>query len=177
MDESSPFFPFCFEGPIVRWEVGISRVVHYSVLMLPPHIEASIGPVPPRFRVQGEVADMPIDGAFVPTGDGRRYLQLSPRLLKAAGIAVGSVVEMRFRLDDPERVTLPQELEARLSRDATFRRHWVALSAGKQRAVAHHVASVKGPAAREKRLDDARVMAVEFGGDVRRWSGARKGKS
>ena len=147
------------------------------MLILPSHVEAAIGPVPPRFRVQGEVADFPVDGAFVPTGDGRRYLLLSPRLLKAAGIAVGSVVEMRFRLDDPERVTVPQALEARLSTDATFHRHWIALSAGKQRAVAHHVASVKGAVAREKRLDDARAMVVEHGGDIRRWSEARKGKA
>mgnify|MGYP001766017924 CR=1 FL=1 len=72
-------FPHRFEGPLDRFGVGRERKVWYNVLLLPAAWE-SVLPFEsfPRLRVKGEIADLPFEGAWIPTGDGRRYVIVAP---------------------------------------------------------------------------------------------------
>lgn len=56
-------------------------------------------------RVEGEIADVPVAGAPMPAGDGRRCLIISRQVLKTAEIDLGSEVKMRVRIDDQARWT------------------------------------------------------------------------
>jgi hypothetical protein len=148
------FYPHDFEGRIERFGVGRDRKVWYKVLFLPERFEA----VPPfdrlaTVRVDGEMADVPVAGAWMPTGDGRRWFIVSPHVLRTAEIKLGSVVEMRFRIDDQNRVDVPDALAAALANDADARAAWDALTPGKRRGLAHGVKAAKSPETIRKRVD------------------------
>lgn len=146
-------YPYEFEGPLERHGVGRSRVIWYRVLFLPDRLARSL-PFDrhPRLRVRGEIADVPVSGAWLPTGDGRRYFLVSPAVCRAAQIGLGTRVEMRFRIDDPTRVDLPDELSAALERDRAAADAWRTLTPGTQRGLAHLVASARTAETRSRRL-------------------------
>jgi len=112
----------------------------------------------PRLRVDGEIADMPVTGAWMPTGDGRRYFIVAPRVFRDAGVTVGSVVEMRFRIADQDAVDMPDALKAALLIDAEANAAWVALTPGKQRGLTHLVHGAKTEPTRARRV--AEVIAT-----------------
>ena len=152
-------YPFAFEAPIERFGVGRSKVIWYNVLFLPSALQAepglgASGPV----RVEGEVAEVPVQGAWMPTGDGRRWFIVCPAVFKAAGVAVGDLVEMRFRLDDPDRVDIPEPLAQALARDAAAAAQWARLTPGKRRGLAHPVAAARTAQTAAKRV--ARIMQM-----------------
>jgi hypothetical protein len=149
------FFTHAFEGRIERFGVGRSRVIWYQVLFLPPTLAAEL-PFDrfPRLRVRGEIADVPVDGAWMPTGDGRRYFIVPPLVRKVAEVGVGSEVEMRFLVDDQDRVETPAELDALLRRDDGLRGLWEALTPGRRRGLSHLINGAKGDATRARRLED-----------------------
>ncbi|MEM8793982.1 MAG: DUF1905 domain-containing protein, partial [Pseudomonadota bacterium] len=97
------YFTHEFTGPIERHGVGKSRVIMYKVLFMPPHFEAELPfKTYPRLRVEGEIADVPVRGAWMPVGDGRRYFIVSPEIKANTGLDIGDEVEMRFRVDDQD---------------------------------------------------------------------------
>lgn len=161
------YFPHTFEGPIERHGVGRSRVIWYNVLFLPQALASEL-PFDrhPRLRVEGEVADVAVAGAWMPAGDGRRYFMVSPPVLKAAGVGLGAVVEMRFRVDDQDRVDVPESLAAGLRSDLAARRVWDGLTPGKQRGVTHIVRGARTAETERKRV--AEVLAALREGDVAR---------
>lgn len=153
------WFPFEFEGSIDRFGVGKARKIWYNVLFLPERFDGE----PPfdqlqTVRIDGEIAEVPVGGAWMPTGDGRRWFIVAPHVLKTAGVGLGDRVDMRFRIDDQNRVDVPIELERALSSDLAAREAWEALTPGKRRAHAHGVASAKLPATISKRV--AAVLAA-----------------
>jgi uncharacterized protein YdeI (YjbR/CyaY-like superfamily) len=77
---------------------------------------------------------------------------LPKKPLKDADLKIGSRVEVSFRLLPQDQVDLPDELEQWLRTKPKDRNAWKALSAGKQRALAHLVASAKLPQTRAARL-------------------------
>lgn len=155
-------YPHDFAAPLSRFGVGHARKVWYTVLFLPPALKAVL-PIAahPRRRVEGEIADLPVEGAWMPTGDGRRYFLAAPRVTKAAGIEVGEVMAMRFRVADQDAVDVPAELAA-LSRNAEARAAWDALTPGRRRGLAHRIHGAKAAATRARRV--AEVMAALTGG-------------
>jgi hypothetical protein len=156
------FYPHAFEAPIERHGVGRSRVLWYKVLFLPPQLQAEL-PFDrhPRLRVEGEVADVPVAGAWMPTGDGRAYFIVSPKVLKAAEVGLGDPVEMRFRIDEQDRVDVPEALAEALSREPTLQAVWDELSAGRRRGLTHLVHAARTPETERRRvaavLDDLRT--------------------
>ena len=151
-----------FEGPIDRFGVGKTRKVWYTVLFLPPDLEAELPfAVYPRLRVEGEIADLPVEGAWMPTGDGRRYFIVAPRVLKGAEIGVGDMVEMRFGIADQTAVEVPAELAAALKQSPDAQEAWQALTPGKQRGLTHRVHGAKAPETRRRRTDE--VIAILTG--------------
>lgn len=148
-----------FEGPIDRFGVGKTRKVWYTVLFLPHELESELPfDAHPRLRVEGEIADLPVEGAWMPTGDGRRYFIVAPRVLKGAAIGVGDMVEMRFGVADQSAVDVPSELVAALARAPKAQAAWLALTPGKQRGLTHRIHGAKAPETRRRRTDE--VIAV-----------------
>lgn len=153
-----------FEGPIDRFGVGKTRKVWYTVLFLPPDLESELPfAIYPRLRVEGEIADLPVEGAWMPTGDGRRYFIVAPRVLKGATVGVGDMVEMRFGIADQTAVDVPADLAAALARCPKAQGAWLALTPGKQRGLTHRIHGAKALATRRRRTDA--VIAILTGAE------------
>ncbi|MEO1746190.1 MAG: YdeI/OmpD-associated family protein [Pseudomonadota bacterium] len=150
------YFEHDFEGVIDQHGVGKSKVITYKVLFMPTRFEVVL-PFKkyPRLRVEGEIADVPVRGAWMPVGDGRRYFIVSPEVKKHAGMDVGDLVEMRFRIDDQDRVDVPPALELAIQSDDKASRQRDALTAGKKRMFTFHVASAKTAPTEAKRVAEA----------------------
>lgn len=161
------YFTHAFEAEISRHGVGKSRVVMYKVLFLPPELEAGLpfGEYP-RLRVEGEIADVPVRGAWIPVGDGRRYFIVSPKVTANSGVDVGDVVEMRFRVDDQNHVDVPEPLKLAIDSDPELMELWRNLTAGKKRMFAVHVLSAKTPKTEQKRISEA-TAAILAGCSIR----------
>ncbi len=161
-------YPHAFEGPLRRHGVGNGpRVLWYVVLSLPPAME---GTLPftrfPRLRVEGEVADVPVSGAWMPAGDGRRYFIVSPAVRKAAGAGIGDVVPMRFAVADQDAVEVPPALLDALQRQPDALASWQTLTPGKRRGLTYPVAVARTDATRARRV--AAVLDTLLDRDTRR---------
>ena len=145
-----------FEGPIDRFGVGKTRKVWYTVLFMPAELEAEL-PFDrcPRMRVDGEIADVPVTGAWMPTGDGRRYFIVAPRVMKDGAVTVGSMVEMRFAIADQNAVDVPPELAKALLGNPDASEAWDALTPGKQRGMTHQIHGAKTAHTRARRVAEA----------------------
>ncbi|MEL6225725.1 MAG: YdeI/OmpD-associated family protein [Pseudomonadota bacterium] len=170
------YFTHEFEDAISLQGVGIKKVLTYKVLFLPPHFEAEL-PFRefPRLRVEGEIADVPVRGAWMPVGDGRRYFIVSPEVKKQTGFDVGDVVEMRFRIDDQDRVDIPASLQSALREDDAANAQWDRLTAGKKRMFTFHVASAKTAPTEARRVVEA-MEAIGRGITLRDLQNERKAK-
>lgn len=168
-------YPYHFEAEIERYGVGKVRKVWYQVLMLPQSLRAEL-PFDefPRLRVEGEIADVPMTNAFIPTGNGRNYVIVGPGVRKAACVGLGDHVEMRFRIADQDSVDVPAALYEALQSNPAFQSIWDELTPGKQRAVAQHVKSAKTEATRKRRLEEAVEVVMSFEGRFREWRDIRK---
>ncbi len=157
------YFTHGFVGKITTHGVGKSRVVTYKVLFMPPHFENEL-PFKeyPRLRIEAEIADLPVRGAWIPVGDGRRYFIVSPQIKINTGFDVGDEVEMRFRIDDQDYVEMPESLEMALNQDDKAQAQWDIFTAGKKRMFAHHVLSAKTPLTEQRRIEEV-MMAIHEG--------------
>lgn len=167
-DDISKPFPHSFEARIAKHGVGKDRKVWYSVLFLPPQFETVL-PFDeyPRLRVIGEIADIPVAGAWMPVGDGSRYFIVSPNVRKSAEVDIGDRVEMRFRIDDQDRVDMPEALQSALDGDPAAKASWNAMTAGRRRGLTHLVHGAKSDAMRARRV--AEVMeTIKSGSKLRK---------
>lgn len=83
-------------------------------------------------------------------------------ILKATGLSVGCLVEVRFRLEPAEAVEIPQLLVRAVAESGSATERWEALSPGKQRAIGHHVQSAKTRVTGAKRVAQA-ILWLEGG--------------
>ncbi|MEM0898885.1 MAG: YdeI/OmpD-associated family protein [Pseudomonadota bacterium] len=170
------YFTHEFEDVIALHGVGIKKVLTYKVLFMPPHFEKALPfDVYPRLRVEGEIADVPVRGAWMPVGDGRRYFIVSPEVKKQTGFDVGDLVEMRFRIDDQDHVDVPRALQIALDGNAEANAAWEALTAGKKRMFTFHVASAKTEPTEARRVAEA-IEAIGRGITLRDLQNERKSK-
>ena len=152
------YFTHHFETRIARHAVG---TYHYTVVYLDPALHADLPlDLHARLRIEADVSGIPVKGAWQPAR-GRWYLMLPKPPLKAAGLRVGSSVEVSFRVLPQNDVDIPEELAMLLAKKARVRKAWQTLSAGKQRGLAYLVASAKREETRRVRL--ATVEAVLLG--------------
>lgn len=150
------YFTHDFSDEISLHGVGKSRVITYKVLFMPPYLEVELPfKTYPRLRVEGEIADVPVRGAWMPVGDGRRYFIVSPQIKAQTGLDVGDEVEMRFRVDDQDFVEVPKALETAIQSDAHMSAQWGKLTAGKKRMFTNHVMSAKTLPTEQRRVDEA----------------------
>ncbi|MEO0347104.1 MAG: YdeI/OmpD-associated family protein [Pseudomonadota bacterium] len=169
------FFPHEFEAVIERHGVGKTRKIWYSVLFLPPELDVAfpLGQYA-RFRIEGEVNDHPVSGAFIPAGEGRRYFIVSKALCRELDVVEGSTVTLRFRHDESDEVTPPEPLAESLDAHSDLMTAWQATTPGRRRGLFHHVESAKTAATRRRRSDEACDALRRFDGDLRRWRDSRK---
>lgn len=164
------FFTHQFEGVIDRFGVGKARKIWYNVLFLPKELEDGLPfDVYPRLRVDGEIAEIPISNAFIPTGDGRYYVIVAPNVLKDGDVAIGDIVEMRFKIADQDHVDVPEQLLATIRRSETSVEAWDGITPGKKRMLAQHVSSAKTEPTRQKRIAEAIDALIDFNADLRAW--------
>lgn len=156
-------YPHEFDGPLRRFGVGRNRQIYYTVLFIPPELKAALPfATYPRLRVEGEIADLPVEGAWMPAGDGRHYSIVAARVLRAVNGKVGTVLGMRFRIADQNAVDVPPELAAALMEDAQAYALWEALTPGRRRGLTHRIHSAKSADTRKRRTAD--VIALLKGG-------------
>lgn len=159
------WFPHSFEAPLERHGVGRDRKIWYNVLFLPAHLAAQLPfRTHPQLRVEGEIADLPMAGTFIPAGDGRHYVIVSPAIMREAGIAIDQMVEMRFRVADQEAVDVPEALADALARDADAAGAWEGLTPGRRRALAYLVGTARTGPTRDRRV--ATVLLAITGRDA-----------
>jgi len=144
------FFTYEFIGEIDRHDYG--RMI-YHIIFVPADIASGL-PLKqyPRLRVSAEVNDFPLDGAFVPYGDGRWYLLINKRILKSLGLHFGDPVSVRFAIADQDAVDIPEVLQIALTDNEDFAERWAALTPGKQRGYAYRIGTAKRPETQEKRI-------------------------
>ena len=147
------WFTHEFEGLLSKHGVGRSRVIWYQVLFMPEHL-VKVLPFRehPRLRVRGEIVDIPVAGAWMPTGNGHYYFIVSPEVRKGTGARLGDMLDMRFFIDDQHRVDVPPTLKAVLDERPALRAVWESLTPGKRRGFAHQVAQAKSSDAVQRRI-------------------------
>jgi hypothetical protein len=163
-----PWFTHRFETTIVRHAVGSMR---YTVVVLDPALHDAL-PLRehPRLRIEADVGGVPVKGAWQPAR-GQWYLMLPKAPLKAAGLGIGSVVEVAFRVSAQDDVDIPVELAERLARVKRLRAAWDTHTPGTQRGLAHFIESAKRAETRATRL--AQVEAALLGTAPLPWSRGR----
>jgi hypothetical protein len=144
------YYAHHFSAPLEIHRVGRYR---YRVVYLPPALATALPfDRQPRVRFDGEIADVPVQGAWQSAGAaGRWYAMVSPAVCRAAGLTLGAVVEVRFNVADPNAVQVPEELADALDADALARAAWDALTPGRRRGLAHRIATARKEATRHAR--------------------------
>lgn len=104
-----------------------------------------------RVRVKGLCNNAPFALAVLHLKDGSRYFAVSAHLRKTARISVGDRVKVQFSIVDPDKLDIPEELEAVLAQDDDARKAWDKLTTGYQRSLIHYITSVKNVDSRIKR--------------------------
>jgi hypothetical protein len=164
------YYAHAFTAPLVLHRLGRYR---YRVVFLPAELEARL-PFDrhPRLRIDGEIADVPVQAAWQSAGaKGGHYLMVSPAVCRAAGLALGDTVEVRFNVADADAVTVPEELADALDADPAARLAWESLTPGRRRGLAYPVASARTEATRRRRAA-ALIAALLAGSSQARRPGA-----
>lgn len=107
-----------------------------------------------RVRVEGTCNDAPFALAVQHLKTGERYFAVSAALRRAARIKVGDRVDVVFRLVDPDKLDVPEELQAVLDQDEEAQEVWLTFTRGYQRGLIHYITSVKSSDARIRRALD-----------------------
>lgn len=168
-------YPYHFEARLERIGVGKTRTVWYNVLFLDEDLRKKL-PFDkyPRLRVEGTIANIPVENAFIPSGDGPHYVIVSPHVINDAKILLGETVEMCFRIADQKKVEIPEILEAAINEDSEAKCLWKKLSPGKKRMLCQHVKSAKTENTRNKRVLEALEILIDFKADIKSWRHLRR---
>lgn len=127
----------------------IDKPLMKTAIFLPDHI---IEKLPAgRVRVEGMFNRAPFALAVQHMKDGSRFFAVSASLRKAAAIQIGDKVKVVFRIVDPDKLDIPEELEAVLAQDDDAHKAWDKLSRGFQRSIIHYITSVKNVDSRIRR--------------------------
>jgi Bacteriocin-protection, YdeI or OmpD-Associated/Domain of unknown function (DUF1905) len=151
------YFTHRFEATVSLHPVGM---YNYTVVYLDPELVASLPfTETPRLRIEADISGVSVKGAWQPSG-GRWYLMLPKTPLKKAGITIGSVVEVAFKVLPQDEVDVPPELLAALEAEPKAQKAWSTLSAGKQRGLAHMVASAKRTETKQARVEQVTTILL-----------------
>jgi len=144
------------DGEFEFWaELTIQMVgtYRYHAVLLPADLQNALTfPKRTRMRISGELNDVPFAGAWIPDGRGRYFTMIGAALRRNAGLELGEPVHVRFRVEDPEYVDVPEYLMAAIETDPAALCVWEDLTPGKKRGIVHLVTSAKTGETRAKRI-------------------------
>lgn len=135
----------------------IEAVFMKSAIFLPADIVRQLPEG--RVRVKGSCNSAPFALAVQHLKDGSRYLSVSGPLRKAAGIKIGDPVDVSFHLVDPDKLDVPEALQAVLDQDDAARTAWDDLTTGYRRSLIHYITSVKNVDSQIRRALDLLARA------------------
>lgn len=121
----------------------------YTVFRVPEAVVSALGPTR---RVEGEIAEHPVNLALsrAPVFDGV-FLWAGQSLLDRIGITSNEMVELRLRPAADDLVDLPDDIGHALIGHGVLT-VWESLSPGKRRGMIYQVTSAKTDATRQKRI-------------------------
>lgn len=158
------FYKHEFVGTLERRSMGFNKrgELFYNVIYVPSEVCAEL-PMKkyPRLRIEGEMHDMPFEGAMQPD-KGRWYLLVSAAFMKENGLSLGDDVEIRFNEGDQDYVDVPDELTAALRGNEAANAIWQTLTPGKKRSFATPIANAKTAPTRQKRALKAIAQILEI---------------
>ncbi len=96
-----------------------------------------------RVRVEGKLNELVFNLAIQFKKTGTRYLSISQAMRKTAKIEPGDKVKVSFQLVDPDKLELPEEMEAVLAQDDVGAKLWNKLTVGLQRSLVHYINTTK----------------------------------
>lgn len=96
-----------------------------------------------RVRVEGKLNSVPFNLAIQSKKNGPKYLSVSQAMRKSAGVKPGDKVKVSFSVVDPDKLDLPEEMEAVLAQDDEGAKKWNKLTVGLQRSLVHYINSSK----------------------------------
>ena len=128
---------------------AVHEALKSTVVFLP---EAIVKKLPAgRIRTKGTMNGAPFDLAVQYKKDGSRYFTVGGILRRAAKLKEGDRVTVVFHLTDPDKLGIPEELDAVLEQDDEFRKVWDTFTLGYQRSLVYDITSVKNSDSRIKR--------------------------
>jgi uncharacterized protein YdeI (YjbR/CyaY-like superfamily) len=94
-------------------------------------------------RVDGKVNQVPFNLAIQSKKNGPKYLSVSIAMRKSAKVKPGDKVNVSFVIVDPDKLDLPEEMQAVLAQDDEGAKKWNKLTVGLQRSLVHYINSSK----------------------------------
>lgn len=123
-----------------------------------------------RVRVEGKLNQVSFNLAIQSRKNGPKYLSVSQAMRRSAGVKPGDRVKVSFAIVDPDKLDLPEEMEAVLAQDDVGAKKWNKLTVGQQRSLIHYINSSKNIDVRIKRawylIDKVKSGAYDKRGDV-----------
>ncbi len=96
-----------------------------------------------RVRVEGKLNQTPFNLAIQSKKNGAKYLSVSMAMRREAKIKPGDKFTLSFTIVDPDKLELPEEMEAVLAQDDEGAAKWNKLTVGLQRSLVHYINSTK----------------------------------
>jgi translation initiation factor IF-1 len=96
-----------------------------------------------RVRVEGKLNQTPFNLAIQSKKNGARYLSVSLAMRRTAKIKPGDKINLSFTIVDPDKLDIPEEMEAVLAQDNEGAKKWNRLTVGLQRSLVHYINSTK----------------------------------
>lgn len=104
-----------------------------------------------RVRVEGKLNQVSFNLAIQSKKNGPKYLSVSQAMRRSAGVKPGDRVKVSFAIVDPDKLDIPEEMEAVLAQDDEGAKKWNKLTVGQQRSLVHYINSSKNVDVRIKR--------------------------
>lgn len=145
MRKKLPKDAFTFSAPLTK----LDRQFAHAAVTVPAVILKQLPEG--RLRVKGFLNSAPIDLAIQNVKNGPRFLMVSKVLARQAKVVIGDRVTVTFQLTNPDKIDVPEELQAVLAQDDEAMAAWRKLTPGLQRSLSYYVKSVKNIDSRIKR--------------------------
>ncbi len=136
-----------FTAPIEHMNKGMN----HQVVFLPGDVVEQLS-ISGKARIIGSANGLDYRRAALSDGNGRYYMIFGKDFLKKGGLVMGQQVDITIALDpEPDRVDIPEELEAAMEFDEDAAKRFYGFTPGKQRSLCIYVSQSKREETRIKR--------------------------
>ena len=124
-----------------------TRLAEYKNMLVSTVVEIPVDIVKKlptgRVRVEGKLNQVPFNLAIQSKKNGLKYLSVSQAMRRSASVKPGDRVKVTFAIVDPDKLDLPEEMQAVLDQDDEGAKKWKKLTVGLQRSLVHYINSSK----------------------------------